>query len=1106
MLHDANHRLGREIRASRKKRPANRPLAIEISEPRMMLDGQQIGDVFAVTSPLNESPSVTTRNAVDVNTSGNFVVVWSEALTTGQSKVVAQRYDAMGSKVGPALDVSIENTPSRTFPTVAMADDGSFVVAWEGREAGQNDNDIYFAKFDASGNQVIGRTIVHSPSVGNNDREVAIDMNAEGDFVIAWERNSGNTSIQARLFDKNGIPVSAQEVRVDDTNGSKFNPAVAIDSNRNFVVAFVVDSEDSIRFRRFDANQQANPNDTGGVLANLRDATFGASGRTSLHPTVDVNDNGQMVVAWTSDNVFTINRDIVARRYTDAFGNISSVDTISEVLVSGNIDFRQEFPSAQIDESGKVVVSWESDDSYFGTGRNIYAKEFEFGGLPPLLGQLAHPGDPLLSGVDQRFASVGMSPNGDYVLVWNRYQAGTTTIEAKQVGFENLPTNTPPTLQNALADVVVAEDAGSLTIPLADVFFDADEDTLVLELIENTANPAIDALLSGDQIILSFAADETGIASFTIRATDPTGEFAEDTFQVSVTPIADAPTLSVSDASGDQDFEIPLSISGQLTDSSEDLQFRISGVPTGATLNTGGNAGGGVWLLSPADLNGLAITPPVGFTGSMELTITAMSEESDGSVAETSAPLAVEVTPAVNLSVLPPVTYGGNQDQGTATTSVDGRSVQLDGNAWKAVDFNANITEFTYLEVDFTLLSEGEIHGIGFDTDDNISADRTFRLAGTQNWGIDATSLVTHAAGTTGTVLIPVGQFFTGAFTKMTFVNDHDVSSPTASAQFANIRLVEFIPEVDLSIDGAGIVGTVSTYAGNQDKSLNSIEIDEQTGELKLSGNAWKKIALDSPVTITENTILEFQFTAEQLGEIHGIGFANDPNAIDAKTTFRVAGTQSWGINVDIDGITRFGDVYRIPVGQFLAGQTFDYLTLVNDDDENASAIGIFSNIQIYEATTTATVTIGGQTLSDVEVVTFGNQDKTPSYFSVDGETMTLRGNTWKSLDLGGVEITEDTVLTFDFDSNDVGEIHGIGFTNILDQHDASQTFRVAGSQDWGIDASQSTTDGLIQIDGNTWTIAIGQFYTGSFDYLVLIADDDSDQMAESIFTGVTLT
>jgi hypothetical protein len=105
-------------------------------------------------------------------------------------------------------------------------------------------------------------------------------------------------------------------------------------------------------------------------------------------------------------------------------------------------------------------------------------------------------------------------------------------------------------------------------------------------------------------------------ADFTLTVTATATDGADtsttvDTIDVTVDPVADAPTLTVADATGGEDSAIALSIASALTDTdgSESLAITISGVPSGASLSAGSDQGGGVWMLTPAQLAGLTVTP-----------------------------------------------------------------------------------------------------------------------------------------------------------------------------------------------------------------------------------------------------------------------------------------------------------------------------------------------------------------------------------------------------------------------------------------------------------------------------------------------------------------
>ena len=99
-------------------------------------------------------------------------------------------------------------------------------------------------------------------------------------------------------------------------------------------------------------------------------------------------------------------------------------------------------------------------------------------------------------------------------------------------------------------------------------------------------------------------ANYSGADTITYDVTD--GTFT-DTGQVAitVTAVADAPSLTSPDASGNEDTAIALSFSSALTDTdgSETLSINISGL-AGATLNKGTLNGDGSYTLTSADLVG----------------------------------------------------------------------------------------------------------------------------------------------------------------------------------------------------------------------------------------------------------------------------------------------------------------------------------------------------------------------------------------------------------------------------------------------------------------------------------------------------------------------
>ena len=111
--------------------------------------------------------------------------------------------------------------------------------------------------------------------------------------------------------------------------------------------------------------------------------------------------------------------------------------------------------------------------------------------------------------------------------------------------------------------------------------------------------------------------------------------------------------------------------------------------------------------------------------------------------------------------------FSASQDvTGTFSVEDGGTTLRLAGNTWKKIDFPYTVTPNTVIEFDFASSQQGEIHGIGFDTDNVLSPELTFKLYGTQNWGLPDFDNYDVAPGFKHYV-IPVGSFYTGAFDRL---------------------------------------------------------------------------------------------------------------------------------------------------------------------------------------------------------------------------------------------------------------------------------------------------------------------------------------------------
>lgn len=173
------------------------------------------------------------------------------------------------------------------------------------------------------------------------------------------------------------------------------------------------------------------------------------------------------------------------------------------------------------------------------------------------------------------------------------------------------------------------------------------------------------------------------------------------------------------------------------------------------------------------------------------------------------------------------ISYGGTQDVGGTVTQFDA-GVTLDGNLWKRIQVNYNVTATTILEFDFKSTFQGEVHGIGFDNDNAISGPTTFDVYGTQAWGGITNYKNYDGSGQWMHYKIPVGAFFTGAFSHLIFANDDD-AGPTGNGSWSNIIIYEstLVPDADIINGGVGadiLIGGVGadTINGGADNDTMS--------------------------------------------------------------------------------------------------------------------------------------------------------------------------------------------------------------------------------------------------------------------------------------------
>jgi len=116
------------------------PKPIGVFGQRFASSGAPVGPEYRVntnTTGFHRHPDIA------VDGSGNFVIAWHEAPTSGTGEVLAQRYSSLGEPSGPEFRVNTTIAGWQRNPSVASTPGGTFLVTWDSGPA----NDVFGQRF-----------------------------------------------------------------------------------------------------------------------------------------------------------------------------------------------------------------------------------------------------------------------------------------------------------------------------------------------------------------------------------------------------------------------------------------------------------------------------------------------------------------------------------------------------------------------------------------------------------------------------------------------------------------------------------------------------------------------------------------------------------------------------------------------------------------------------------------------------------------------------------------------------------------------------------------------------------------------------------------------
>jgi hypothetical protein len=327
--------------------------------------GQSLGGEFQV----NISNQQGQRNArIGMDVDGDFVVVWASQGQDGANYgIFARRFAATGAGLGSEFQVNTYTGGSEFSPAFAMENNGDFVVAWHGNGHDASGNGIFARRFNAAGVGLANEFQVNVLTA-NSQEDPAVGMDGDGDFVIAWEsylQDGSARGIFARRFNGAGAAVGGEFQVNSYTPGNQQSPAVAVEGDGDFAVAWESVGQDGSGFgvfaRRFDAAGER-------IGAELQVSTYTTSDQSDA--AIGVFGNDQLIVAWASAGQDGSLDGVFARRLAaDAV-----VDP--EFRVNTFVTNSQGAPGLGTRGGSDLVVAWDSD-AQDGSARGVFAQRFE---------------------------------------------------------------------------------------------------------------------------------------------------------------------------------------------------------------------------------------------------------------------------------------------------------------------------------------------------------------------------------------------------------------------------------------------------------------------------------------------------------------------------------------------------------------------------------------------------------------------------------------------------------------------------------------------------------------------------------------------------------
>ncbi len=182
--------------------------------------------------------------AMATNSNGKIIIIWP---SVKEESFNGRIYDRNGRPLTDAFSLSLISDVD--YADVAMAPDGSFVVAWTNISVGSH-LFVYVKQFDATGAPLGDEFRINESGLASDATEIALVLDDNGNSIVTWHlaRDKDNHGIR---LSKDGTPIESPDIMWGNSHAF---PAIVPDGR--FAIGFPGDWGQTAFARLYHANGQ----------------------------------------------------------------------------------------------------------------------------------------------------------------------------------------------------------------------------------------------------------------------------------------------------------------------------------------------------------------------------------------------------------------------------------------------------------------------------------------------------------------------------------------------------------------------------------------------------------------------------------------------------------------------------------------------------------------------------------------------------------------------------------------------------------------------------------------------------------------------------------